>query len=106
MIKTYLGPSEREIDCPDTIFKDREYPLTFKHCTNCSQEQKDKAARTLERVLTHLFCLIKPQGHLYQCGLTGKQGFNCLGRGPLFAVNEGICPRSKQDIMRRGCSVL
>src|SRR6266566_3736025 len=106
MIKTYLGPSEREVDCPDPIFIDRKPLLTFQHCTNCSQEQKDKAARTLERMLTHLFCLIKPERQLYQRGLAGKQGFNCLGRVPLFAVNEGICSRSKQDIMRRGCSVV
>src|SRR5437764_6400415 len=105
MIKTYFGQSKREVDCPDTIFIDRKSLLTFQHCTNSSQEEKDKAARTLERMLTHLFCLIKPKRQLYQSGLTGKLGFNCLSSVPLFAVNEGICPRSKQDVMRRGCSV-
>src|SRR6266566_1385747 len=106
MIKTYLGPSKGEVDCPDTIFINRKPLLSFKHCTNCSQEQKDKTARTLKRMLTHFFCFVKPERQLYQSNTTGKQGFNCLSSIPLFAVDIGICPCSKQDIMRRGYSVL
>src|SRR5947209_143178 len=106
MIKTNPGLGEREVDCPNPIFIDRKLLLTFEHCTNSSQEQKDKSTGTLERMLTHLFCLIKPKGYLHQRDLTGKQGFNCLSCIPLFAVNEGIGSRSKQDIMRRSCFVL
>src|SRR6266480_3915237 len=99
MIKTNLGLRKKKVDGPDPIFIDRERLLTFEHGANRSQEQKDKATRTLQRMLAHLFCLTKPQGNLYQVRSTGKQGFNGLSSILLFAVNKGIRPSSKQDIM-------